>query len=181
MQLGGWWKRGLRVLWSNRVVLPELADMLVDGGELLDERAAPHRLDAGIGLDEGAIDVEFVAPNQAGRLALADNLREERLVDRWPEAFAGLGEDRMIGWGFVQIVADKPEVSEVEPHLLSQTPLGRDPIEVAEQGHPKQDNGINRRLAGVTIEAFGQAAHEREVDGRGHATHQVIGWDTFLK
>jgi len=51
-----------------------------------------------------------------------------------------------------QIEAAKPAIREVQMHLFAEPPLRPDAKAVADQQHPDQQFGINRRAARVAVE-----------------------------
>src|ERR1700704_2112679 len=64
----------------------------------------------------------------------------------------------------IKIEPAEPPVCEVEPHLLAQLPLGANAEAVADDKHPDQQLGIDRRPADVAVERtqlFVQVAKHR--------------------
>src|SRR3979411_997904 len=63
-----------------------------------------------------------------------------------------LGERRVVGNRIIEIEPTEPPVCEVEPYLLAQLPLRADAEAVADDKHPDQQLGIDRRPADVAVE-----------------------------
>src|SRR2546430_12822617 len=63
-----------------------------------------------------------------------------------------LGERRVVGNRIIEIEPTEPPVCEVEPYLLAQLPLRANAEAVADDKHPDQQLGIDRRPADVAIE-----------------------------
>ena len=79
----------------------------------------------------------------------------------------------MVGDRLVEVVADEPEVGQVEANLLDESAFGGDAVEVAKKRHLEDDDGVDGRLASVAVEADSHPSDEREVDGREHAPQEV--------
>jgi uncharacterized membrane protein HdeD (DUF308 family) len=58
----------------------------------------------------------------------------------------------VVGNRVIEIEPAEPPVGEVEPRLLTQLPLGADAEAVADDKHPDQQLGINRRPSDVAVE-----------------------------
>src|ERR1700719_3289437 len=63
-----------------------------------------------------------------------------------------LGEGRVVGNRVIEIEPAEPPVCEVEPYLLAQLPLRADAEAIANDKHPDQQFGIDRRPADVAVE-----------------------------
>jgi hypothetical protein len=62
-----------------------------------------------------------------------------------------LGEGRVVRHLAVEAEPAEPAVGEVQVHLLAQPPFGANAVAVANQQHPDEQFGINRRPAGRAI------------------------------
>ena len=62
-----------------------------------------------------------------------------------------LGEGRVVRHLTVEAEPAEPAVGEVQVHLLAQPPFGANAVAVANQQHPDEQFGINRRPAGRAV------------------------------
>ena len=64
-------------------------------------------------------------------------------------AAAQFGEGRVVGYRLVEVDAEKPAVCDVDAHFLLQAPFGVYAVQVTEQQHLDNDNGVDGRPASV--------------------------------
>src|SRR5690348_9165560 len=88
-----------------------------------------HPIQGGIGTDFGAIEIEFLPPNQSCLLAAFDNLLEETLENDEPVAVADLAQAAVVRHRFIEVIANVPAVSQVDVNCLHQLPFGADAFE----------------------------------------------------
>jgi hypothetical protein len=111
---------GPRAGFSRRI-LEELAEVLLDGIDRSEAR--DDAFVGGVGLYGGRIEEQLFAPHEAGIHAHLDYPLEEGPEDLEPVAFADPGEGRVIGQGFVQVVAEVPANAEAVGHDPHELPL----------------------------------------------------------
>ena len=68
----------------------------------LDSEARGHRIERGIGLDLGRVEVEFLAPDQTGGEALLDDRLEEAVEDLQAVALPDAGQAGVVGQRLVR-------------------------------------------------------------------------------
>ncbi len=144
---------------GRRVLLPDSCDVLTDVRQLTGQRPTSHPVDIRISRNQGAVDVEEVPANQAGLLALADDLGEEAPVDGGPEPDAGLRKDRVVRDRLVEVLAEEPAVGQVQGDLLDQPALGGD-ARLPLSGEWAASRRIRRRLARRRQRCDGVREHE---------------------
>lgn len=69
----------------------------------LDREARRDRVEGGVGLDLGGVEVQLLAPDQPGLAALLDDRLEEAAEDRQAVALPDPGQARVIGQLFIQV------------------------------------------------------------------------------
>ena len=119
--------------------------MGMDRGARFDSKAGRQRIHRGIGQHVGRIEVELAAPDQPGLLALLDNGLEEAAKDLQAVAGADAGETRMVGKGFVEVVAEIPPHAQPVGDQAHQQPLGTHPFEKHDELEFEKDHWINAR------------------------------------
>jgi hypothetical protein len=80
----------------------------------------------------------------------------------------------------VEVVAEKPAIGQIQAELARQSTLRSDAVEVADEQHLEDHDGVDGRLTGVTVERLAEATDEGEVDTFSDATKQVIFGDQAL-
>jgi hypothetical protein len=70
----------------------------------------------------------------------------------------------------------EPSVGEIEVDFLAQPPLRSDAVAVANQQHPQEKLGINRRPADRTVEWRQFAPNDRKIDEPIDVPQHVSGW-----
>ena len=108
--------RSRRAVVRWRPIGEEVADVRL--GLVIEAR--DERIEVGVGLDLGAIEVELAAPDQPGLLTQIDDLLEEALEDFNAESLPDAGQAGVVGQRLVQGVAEIPAVGQVERGRLDQ-------------------------------------------------------------
>ena len=133
----------------------------------------------GIRLDQAGVHGEAIAADQA----LGDAPRDHRLEEMPEEvAFAEaavpvLGEGRVVGHPTGQVEPAEPAGGEIEVNLLAEPPLGPDTKAIADQEHPYQQLGIDRRTACRTVERRQPRPKVREIDKAVDRSDQMVSGD----
>ena len=96
-------------------------------------------------------------------------LAEELLEHFAAQPGARLGADAMVWRRHIEIVAQKPAVSQMQAHLLSQAPFRSDAVEVTDEQHLENDDRVERWLAGMAVERSAKAPDEGEINRSGNA------------
>jgi hypothetical protein len=129
---------------------------LVEGDQPISPDVRCRRADerCGICLHDARIHGEPLALDEAHPHRGYDDARENMAQDvaLTEPVQPVLGERRVVGNRVIEIKPAEPPVCEVEPHLLAQLPLGPDAEAVADDKHPDQQLGIDRRPADVAVE-----------------------------
>lgn len=107
-------------------------------------------------------------------MAELHRLIEKGLKDIGTKADSRLGQDAVVGYLFVKVVAQKPAVGEIILDFVHETALGSDAVEVANEQRLEEDNRVDGRLAGVAVVRVRQFVDEREVDCVSDAAKEVI-------
>ena len=110
-------------IWG-RIVGEELGDV----GLGLVVEARDQRVEVGVGLDLGRVDVELPAPDQARLLAQIDDLLEEALEDVDAKPLPDAGQAGVVGQVLVEGVAEVPAVGQVQAGRLDELALGADAL-----------------------------------------------------
>src|SRR5712692_7649303 len=105
--------------------------------------ARHHAIYRRVGSDLGAIEIEFLAPDQASLNTPLDDLLKEALKDFQAIAGADFTQATMIGHRFVQIITDVPTVGEMQIDHLHQLSLGTDPFKEHDELQLEKDDRIN--------------------------------------
>src|SRR5215207_11628687 len=106
---------------------------------LLHGEARRDRLQRGIRLDLGGVEVELFAPHKAGFYALLHDLLEEAAEDSKPVAIPDPGEAGVVGHGLVEVVPQIPADAQTVCCDLHQLPLGADALKEHHQLQPEED------------------------------------------
>src|SRR6056297_2148672 len=80
-----------------------------------------------------------------------------------------------------QIEAAEPAIREVQMDLFAQPPFRPDAEAIANQQHPDQQFGIDRRAAGMAVETGKMGADAAQIDKPVDGSKQVIHGDVILK
>ena len=105
--------------------------------------ARHQRVDVGVGLDLGRVDVELPAPDQARLLTEIDDLLEEALEDVDAQPLPDAGQAGVVGQRLVQGVAEVPAVGQVEAGRLDELALGADALEEHDQLELEEDDRVD--------------------------------------
>src|SRR3954466_5463942 len=96
---------------------------------LLHSEAGRDRLQGGIRLYLGGVEVELFTPYKAGFYALLHDLLEEAAEGPKPVAIPDPGEARVVGQGLVEVVPQVPADAKSVSHDLHQLPLASQSLE----------------------------------------------------
>ena len=141
-------------------------------------------LQAGPGLDQGAVDREVLAAQELPNPRVAQHRRQEFGRDLTLEQPVAVGRERgRMPYRIVVPEPHEPPVQEVVVELLHQQPLRADRIEGLEQERPQQPLGRNRGSAEGRVERLERARQlaQRVVDDRPDRTQRVIRGHPDLK
>ncbi|KZX95319.1 hypothetical protein A3722_18740 [Sulfitobacter sp. HI0027] len=92
-----------------------------------------------------------------------------------------LGKRRVIRDPVAQIEAAEPAIREVQMHLFAEPSLRTNAEAIADQQHPDQQLGIDRRAAGMAVEIRKVGADATQVDEPINGSKQVILGNMILQ
>src|SRR5258708_2107050 len=144
------------------------------GCSRLDRKARRERVQVGIGVDLGAINVEFFAPDQLLLLALLYNGVEEAAKDVDPIAFTNTCEAGMIGQGLSKVVPQVPPDAQTISRMPHQLPFRAYPFKEHHQLQFEEHHRINGGAATTCIGLLHKLAHKGEVERSLHVTVEMI-------
>ena len=75
--------------------------------------------------------------------AKLDGLSEELLKHATAQTSTRLGEDAVVGRRDIEVVTEEPALAQVQVDLRGQASLGRDAVEVANEQHLEDDDGVD--------------------------------------
>ena len=123
-------------------------------------------LTVGIGLDQAGVHREALAAHQPlGYAPAYDSLEDVPQQIAVPEAAVPvLREGRVVRHIAFQTEPAEPSVGEVQMDLLAKPPLRPDAEAVADDQHPDQQLGVDRRPACRTVERSQMRPHAAKID-----------------
>jgi len=90
------------------------------------------------------------------------------------ESASGFGQYAVVGYEFIEIVAQEPTIGQVNLYFTHEPAFGCYAIEITNE-HGLEDNyRIDGGLAGVAVVGLSNRINEREVYGGGYLTKKVI-------
>jgi len=122
--------------------------------------ARRERVEVGVGPDPGAIEEEFLAPDQPGFLAELHDPLEEALKDVDAEPRSNPGQTGMIGQWLIQGVPDIPAMGKVQARCLDELALGAEPFEKEDELQLEKDDWVDTRAAAFGVQVAHPVAHE---------------------
>jgi len=116
-------------------------------------RPGSRALLVGIGGNQAGIDRKSGPVDQPFRHAAPDHGLEQlsQQIAITEAAMPVLGEGRVVRHLAVEAEPTEPAVSEVQVNLLAQPPFRANAVAVADQQHPDEQFGINRRPTGRAV------------------------------
>src|SRR5215203_2631321 len=148
---------------------------------LLDGEAGRDRLQGGIRLDLGGIEIEFLAPHKAGFGAHLHDLLEEAAERQKPVAIPDPGEAGVVGQGLVEVVSQVPADAKAVGHNGHQLPLTSQSLEEEDELELEKHYRVYARAAGESVTIRDHLPHKREIEGRFQAAVEVFFGDELFE
>jgi hypothetical protein len=136
--------------------------------------ARHERIEVGVGLDLGGIDVELFPPDQARLLAEVDDFLEEALEDVNPQALPNPGQPRVIRQILIQSIAEVPAVGQVEAGHRDELTLRPNALEEHHELQLEEHDRIDAGSAPLGIEPPRPLPHEAEIELRLQVPVEVV-------
>src|SRR5260370_28630345 len=155
--------------------------MGLDSCSCLHCKARSQRIEVGIGVDLGAIDIEFLAPDQLLLLALFYDCVEEAAEHLYSIALTDAGQARMIGQGLTHIIAQIPQNAEPVCRMAHQLAFRAYPLKKHDELQFEEHHRLNGRTTTVCIGLMHQLAHTREIKRSLQMAIEVIPRHQVLK
>src|SRR5687768_10382856 len=111
----------------------------------LDREARRDRLEGGVGIDLGGVEVQLLPPDETRLAALLDDRLEEAAEDRQAVALPDPGQARVVRQLLVQVIPQVPPDAQPIGSYPDQLPLGADPFEEHHELELEEDPRIDRR------------------------------------
>src|SRR5581483_6942812 len=143
-------------------------------------KASDERIQSGIGIHLGGIDVEFLAPHEFGLLALFHNRFEEAAKNVQSITGANTAQARMIGERLVEIIAQIPTNTQAVSRLEHELAFGANALKKHHQLQLKKDNRVNRRTTQVCIGLLDKRPYKREIQLLLQMPIEIVLWDEFF-
>src|SRR5262245_29440227 len=118
----------------------------------LEVEAGDERVEVGIGLDLGAVEIEIPAPDEPRLLTEIDDLLEEALEDVDAEALPDAGQAGVIREVLVQGITKVPAMRQVEAGRRDELALGANALEEHDQLQLEEDDWVDARTAPLGVE-----------------------------
>src|ERR1700730_8080927 len=99
----------------------------------LDRKTRRERVQRGVRLHFGGIDVKFFSPHQPGGLTLLHNLLKEAAKDLHPVALTETRETGMVGQRLAQVIAQVPQNAEPISRMAHQLSFRANTLEEHDQ------------------------------------------------
>ncbi len=127
---------------------------------LLDGEAGRDRLQGGVGLDLGGVEVELLAPHQPSLGAPLHDRLEESPEDLEPVAVSDPGEAGVVGQELVEVVPQVPADAKAVGHDLHQLPLASQSLEEKNELEFEEDYRVDTGAAGGSVAILDQFPHK---------------------
>src|SRR5215217_8232231 len=131
-------------------------------------------------LSRGRIEEQLLAPHEAGTHAHLHDPLQEPPEDLEAVALADPGEGRVIGQGFMQVVAEVPTNAEAVGHDPHELPLAAQILAEKDDLELEEDDRVHRWSATLGVEWGHHLPHEREVQPRLKTAVEVVFGDQVL-
>src|SRR5918995_556019 len=141
---------------------------------LLHREAGRDRLQGGIRLYLGGVEVELFAPHKAGFYALLHDLLEEAAEGSKPVTIPDPGEARVVGQGLVEIVAQIPADAKAVGHNGHQLPFASQSFKEKNKLELEKYYRIDAGATCGGVALFNQIPHKREIEGLFQIAVEVV-------
>src|SRR5215211_1982008 len=143
---------------------------------LLHVESRSDRIQGGIGVHLGGIEVQLLAPDQTCLDTQLYDPLEELAEHLQAEAIADASEAGVIGQSFQEIVAHVPPCGEAVGDDAHQFSLAANTLIEHDQLQAKEDFGVDARSSGMGVEILHQFPHEREIESLLKTAVEVVFW-----
>ena len=148
---------------------------------LLHVEPRSDRVQGGVGVHLGGIEVQLLAPDQARLDAHLYDPLEELSEHRKAEAIPDAGEAGVVGQWLVEIVAHVPPHREAVGDDAHQFPLATDALIEHDQLQTEEHFGVDARTARGGVAILHQFPHEGEIELLLKTAVEVVLWNEIFE
>ena len=98
-----------------------------------------------------SVNVDRPLAKQSGLTAELNGVLKELLENIHAESAPGFGQYAVVGYEFIEVIAQEPAIGQVNLYFIHEPPFGCDAIEIPNEHCLEDDHRIDGGLAGVTV------------------------------